>query len=132
MLKAAVTACNDWKDLIEQIKGENNHMDFEFNVGDYVETSNGAVGFITYVYCTGRFRWMCVKGDNDLLEGSEYISSVVSTTSKNWRRIGKYDFTKKDLNQIEHCISTTSLTMLSKINELVNAVNELREKSINK
>lgn len=136
MLKAAVTSYNAWKDLIEQMKGENNQMDFDFNVGDYVEKSSGVIGFITDVYDTNCFKWICVKGDSDLLEGEEYISSVINTASKNWRRIGKYDFTKLEPKQIEQLTYAesyingyqilTGRKLIDKINELVDAVNELR------
>lgn len=105
-------------------------MDYEFHNGDYVETKDGIKGYIVQVLASqGYFKWMITDtGDNE----NVFLGEIFCIDLSKYKRVGQYDFTKKDLNQIEHCISTTSLAMLSKINELVNAVNELREKSINK
>ena len=37
-------------------------MDYEFHVGDYVETNDGTIGYISSVLVTGDAWWMCTSG----------------------------------------------------------------------
>ena len=127
-------------------------MNYEFHVGDYVETRDGKVGYIYY------FR-------PDVLvfktpDGGQYeISANVIDWSGHpenvFKRIGAYDFTKKEKKKIEQLekdlpvemkvgnkVATMkqyvdgnyntiiySNKMIDKINELVDAVNLLLDKS---
>ena len=107
-------------------------MKYEFHVGDYVETKDGWIGYVNEVYST----------DNSLdivwTSGNGIIGKIVHA---DWEllygelaRIGQYDFTKKDEGKIEFIdgVDTTnpidSPFIIDKINELIEAVNELREK----
>ena len=115
-------------------------MNYEFHVGDYVETRDGKVGYIYY------FR------PNVLLfktpDGGQY---EISTDVLDWsghpenvfKRIGAYDFTKKEKKKIARLSEDDSwLTfrntnkanvnlyyIIKRINELVDAVNLLLDKS---
>ena len=105
-------------------------MNYEFHVGDYVETRDGKVGYIYY------FR-------PDVLvfktpDGGQYeISANVIDWSGHpenvFKRIGAYDFTKKEKKKIENITkpqwSMPVEDLIDKINELVDAVNLLLDKS---
>ena len=118
-------------------------MNYEFHVGDYVETRDGKVGYIYYF----RPNVLVFKTQ----DGGQY---EISTDVLDWsghpenvfKRIGQYDFTKKEKKKIEpisdcnkhifanaiksdnHLIRMVSGDILNKINELVDAVNKLMDK----
>ena len=126
-------------------------MNYEFHVGDYVETWSGKIG---YIYCF-RPNVLVFKMPN----GGQY---EISTDVLDWsghpenvfKRIGAYDFTKKEKKKIEqlekdlpvegkckdkkvmikqylddsYYTLVYSTKMIDKINELVNAVNKLMDK----
>ena len=108
-------------------------MNYEFHVGDYVETRDGKVGYIYYF----RPNVLVFKTQ----DGGQY---EISTDVLDWsghpenvfNRIGAYDFTKKEKKKIERLnyivTETGTIYQLSalknKINELVDAVNKLMEK----
>ena len=105
-------------------------MKYEFHVGDYVENNYGKVGYINSVKYT-----KSNKGVFYDIEIVYYNADIVgvfhgdqSLIQDHFNRIGKYDFTKpenpKEIERLNNCNwnSTTS-----KINELVDAVNELRK-----
>ena len=101
-------------------------MKYEFRVGDYVETKGGATG---YVSDDKELWWRCTNKSDSYEVGFEYNISGIE--KGNYNRIGKYDFTKPEVKKIEHfeynhLFSGELIT--AKINELVDAVNELREK----
>ena len=115
-------------------------MKYEFYVGDYVETKDGKIGYITEVKFSGEDRrWysilaMC-KQNNSIISFEGYEDLIPN----NFNRIGRYDFTKKNVDKIAHLMkSRTDSTgkfhivdfreVIDKINEIVNAVNELGEK----
>ena len=118
-------------------------MKYEFHVGDYVETIDGKVGYIYYfrpnvlVFKTpdgGQY-----EIDTDVLDWSDHPENV-------FKRIGAYDFTKKEKKKIEpisdynkhivanaiksdsYLVRTVIDDIWNKINELVDAVNKLMEK----
>ncbi len=111
-------------------------MNYNFYVGDYAETKDGEIGYITGVKFSGEDkRWCSIRAtcrQNDSIISFEgYEDSV----SDRFNRIGRYDFTEernkpKDkikplkVSYINDCFQD----MVDKINELVSAVNELREK----
>ena len=104
-------------------------MNYEFHVGDYVETVSGAKGYIDQVLAEGSyyFRWVITDPDSAELYCSDLSKYV---------RIGQYDFTKpekiEELTYAESHINgyqvLTGRKLIDKINELVDAVNELRGK----
>ena len=122
-------------------------MNYEFHVGDYVETWSGAVGYIISVE-DDAFTWVNhtpIRDGDDVyynVEQRNFYSSVKDV----FVRIGAYDFTKKEKKKIEpisdcnrhifanaiksdnHLVRTVSDDILNKINELVDAVNKLMEK----
>ena len=116
-------------------------MKYEFHVGDYVEDITGRIGYINSIchckYCKERGFYephiMYNNGDTDYITAYEYDKGLLD-----YNRIGQYDFTKKDEGKIEFIdgVDTTNPTtnpidspfIIDKINELIEAVNELREK----
>ena len=118
-------------------------MKYEFHVGDYVETKNDARGYVDDV---DELIWKCTQSSNDYMyiAGHPYFIPVGFDDCFN--RIGQYDFTKKaedkDNDKIEPLVKSRLLEtadgececyfdsreVIEKINELVEAINELREK----
>ena len=129
-------------------------MNYEFHVGDYVETIDGKIGYIYYfrpnvlVFKTqdgGQY-----EISTDVLDWSNHPENV-------FKRIGAYDFTKKEKKKIENLIINKTMfqytgdgtsntgadytavyentkfqdKVIDKINELVDAVNKLMTKENN-
>ena len=115
-------------------------MKYEFHVGDYIESFDGSVGYLTKVET-----WYSGTVGNDVvhLQGSTTfdascgftpftITIPLSDISKYFNRIGQYDFTKpENLKEIERLNSCNWNSTAAKINELVDAVNELRKANSN-
>ena len=129
-------------------------MNYEFHVGDYVETAGGAKG---YICDANKDWWYCTNADDEYSFG--YVYRIVrlgrGEIHECYNRIGAYDFTKKEKKKIEaltinktmyqYTGDGTSNTgadytavyentkfqdkMIDKINELVDAVNLLLDKS---
>ena len=132
-------------------------MNYEFHVGDYVETWSGVSGHISkfekwrhpaFIEDSVWFVYTTKKGN------SYYFESEVSQLKYEFRRIGAYDFTKKEKKKIEQLEKDLpiemkvgnkvaimkqyfddnyntiiySTKMIDKINELVDAVNKLMDK----
>lgn len=98
-------------------------MKYEFHVGDYVETVGGFVGWICRIRDDG-YIWVANK---DIASYSYRMPEEL----KYFKRIGQYDFTKKDECKIEKLETRSYLEarkIIRKINELVEAVNRLEEK----
>ena len=131
-------------------------MNYEFHVGDYVETVDGWIGYVDY----WKIYWSEVCHDPALLlrgiakkDGKELpmdFNFVCSDIPRHFNRIGKYTFwhfTKKEKKKIEpisdcnkhivanaiksdsHLVRTVIDDIWNKINELVDAVNLLLDKS---
>lgn len=120
-------------------------MKYEFHVGDYVEDVTGRIGYINSICqckdCKARGfyepRVTYTDGDNDYITAYEYEQGFPY-----YKRIGHYDFTKKDEGKIEPLVKSwiledangkgeyhfDSREIIKKINELVDVVNELRKK----
>lgn len=103
-------------------------MNYEFHVGDYVETAGGAIGYVSFA--DNRW-WRCVLPADGYYSNSDYsiIGLDDDTVPKYFVRIGAYDFTKKEKKTIKKLnlqgyLSTQ--TVASVVNELVDAMNELR------
>ena len=105
-------------------------MKYEFHVGDYVEDNYGKVGYINSVKYT-----KSNKGVFYDIEIVYYNADIVgvfhgdqSLIQDYFNRIGKYDFTKpenpKEIERLNNCNWNSTA---AKINELVDAVNELRK-----
>lgn len=115
-------------------------MNYEFHVGDYVETVGGFVGWISDIQDNN---YIVITNDNNVRCGY-----YLPQEDKYFKHIGAYDFTKKEKKKIEpisdcnkhifinaiksdnQLVRTVSDDILNKINELVDAVNWL-EKVIN-
>jgi hypothetical protein len=118
-------------------------MKYEFHVGDYVETKDGEVGYVANAAYT-KIKNGCLFMDVDVF----YDIAIVYYKTKDivgefhgkqssipdyFNRIGQYDFTKKDDSKIEPSTCETASDysnekLRKKINELVEAVNQLKEK----
>ena len=98
-------------------------MKYEFHVGDYVETKGGATG---YVSDDKELWWRCTNKSDGYEVGFDY--NIIGIEKGNYNRIGKYDFTKpenpKEIERLNNCNWNSTA---AKINELVDAVNELRK-----
>ena len=100
-------------------------MNYEFHVGDYVKTIGGFVGWISNI-----------KDNNYIVITDENNNSCgyhLPQEEKYFVRIGAYDFTKKEKKKIENITkpqwSMPVEDLIDKINELVDAVNLLLDKS---
>ena len=139
-------------------------MNYEFHVGDYVETVGGWIGYVDYC----KIYWSEVCHEPALLlkgiakkDGKELpmdFNFVCSDIPRHFNRIGKYTFghfTKKEKKKIEALTINKTMyqytgngtsnggadytavyentkfqdKMIDKINELVDAVNLLLDKS---
>ena len=104
-------------------------MNYEFHVGDYVETRDGKIGYV-YYFRPNVLVFKTPDGgqheiNTNVLDWSGHPENV-------FKRIGKYDFTKKEKKKIDNLVKpqwTVSVTdFIDKINELVDAVNKLMDK----
>ena len=111
-------------------------MNYEFHVGDYVETYSGAVGYIISVE-DDAFTWV---NHTPIRDGDDVYSNVeqrnfYSSVKDLFVRIGAHDFTKKEKKKIKNLVkpqwSMPVEDLIDKINELVDAVNELMDKEDN-
>ena len=128
-------------------------MNYEFHVGDYVETAGGAKG---YICDANKDWWRCTNADDEYSVG--YLYRIVRLSGRGmdrcYKRIGTYDFTKTEKKKIEKLIINKTMfqytgdgisntgndytavydntkfqdKMIDKINEIVDAVNKLIEK----
>lgn len=102
-------------------------MKYEFHVGDYVETKGGAIGYISN---DKELWWRCANKADGYDVGFEY--NLIGIEDGLYKRIGKYDFTKpenpKEIERLNNCNWNSTA---AKINELVDAVNELRKANSN-
>ena len=131
-------------------------MSYEFHVGDYVETYSGAVGYIISVE-DDAFTWVnhTPIRDGDEVYSNVEQRNFYSSVRDLFARIGTYDFTKKEKKKIEQLEKDLpiemkvgdkvaimkqyldgnyntiiySTKMIDKINELVDVVNLLLDKS---
>ena len=108
-------------------------MNYEFHVGDYVETYSGAVGYIISIE-DDAFTWV---NHTPIRDGNNVYSNVEQRNFYNsvkdlFARVGAYDFTKKEKKKIENLTkpqwSMPVEDLIDKINELVDAVNTLMNK----
>ena len=109
-------------------------MNYEFHVGDYVETYSGAVGYIISIE-DDAFTWVNhtpIRDGDDVyfnVEQRNFYSSVRDL----FARIGAYDFTKKEkkiemIDGVDIDDPEDRCFIIDKINELVDAVNKLMDK----
>lgn len=131
-------------------------MKYEFHVGDYVETKDGDIGIITEVNSDdsscwyGSAYWYCSYSSKypHTKNRIYIIPDETDDMARVYKRIGQYDFTKKDEykdeGKIEPLVKSwiledadgkgeyyfDSREVIKKINELVDAVNRLEEKVI--
>ena len=102
-------------------------MKYEFHIGDYVETKGGAIGYISN---DKELWWRCANKADGYDVGFEY--NLIGIEDGFYKRIGKYDFTKpenpKEIERLNNCNWNSTA---AKINELVDAVNELRHANSN-
>ena len=123
-------------------------MKYKFHVGDYVELKDGRYGYITEIH-RSTFQFHLIGLDPKLVVMQYPLYDSYRLYGNNFNRIGQYDFTKKDEGKIEPLCeeyikffpiykTTTTGNDLEwcgidigvvgkKINELVDAVNELRK-----
>ena len=119
-------------------------MNYEFHVGDYIENSKGDVGWVTSV-TDEKIVWETNNGKTYVMEVPTL--NRVQHPEALFIRIGAYDFTKKEKKKIEpisdcnkhifanaiksdnQLVRVVSDDIFNKINELVDSVNLLLDKS---
>ena len=127
-------------------------MNYEFHVGDYIENSKGDVGWVTSV-TDEKIVWETNDGKTYVMQVP--ILNRVQYPEALFVRIGAYNFTKKEKKKIEQLEKDLPVEgkckdkkvmikqhlddgyytvvyndkMIDKINELVDAVNFLLDKS---
>ena len=116
-------------------------MNYEFRVGDYVEAIGGLVGYVEKLRPISEGLYVFSVKYKDRNEYKEYNLYVYELPCF-FKRIGAYDFTKKEKKKIMRLSEDDSwLTfrntnktnvnlcyIIKRINELVDAVNELMDK----
>lgn len=106
-------------------------MKYEFHVGDYVETVDGFIGWVSYV----DRNYITMKSNEGIISGPWSIPEE----QYHFSRIGQYDFIKQDAGKIEPLdyterfirnspVDSTLISYMKKINELVKVVNDLGDK----
>lgn len=117
---------------------QNYVVNYSFNLGDYVETKEGKKGYIKTIVNTEYPEFQNINidfGEKGMNIYSFYIYSDAERLSRSFNRIGVYDFTKKaeckNKGKIKPlaCETTSDYSnekLRKKINELVEAVNELK------
>ena len=131
-------------------------MNYEFHVGDYVEAIGGLVGYVAKLRPISEGLYVFSVKYKDRNEYKEY-NLYAHELQCFFNRIGAYDFTKKEKKKIEQLEKDLPIEgkfqdkivnvqqylgdnyytliyngkMIDKINELVDAVNELRDKEDN-
>lgn len=107
-------------------------MNYEFHVGDYVETRAGFIGYIDNI--------SDLENDNIAVhvcfsDGDTALFRVNDlNVTNNFLRIGTHDFIKKEKKNIKKLNLQGYLsaqTIASVVNELVDAVNNLMKKENN-
>lgn len=105
-------------------------MKHEFHIGDYVETKEGKVGYITRLeYTLGGlpmyFGWE--DGDGMKYCQSVYTDEAIDLFGKYFRRIGKYEFSKQEKKKIKLLTKPQwgiqVEDLIGKINEIIDVVN---------
>lgn len=136
-------------------------MNYEFHVGDYIETIDGKIGYITDINLAYSdidvpyFDWITKEGVSLRQRIGLWAEQFGFVLVDTFKRIGQYDFTKKEKKKIEQLEKDLpiemkcgdkvtimkqyfdgnyntiiySTKMIDKINELVDAVNLLLDKS---
>ena len=111
-------------------------MKYDFRVGDYVEDVTGRTGYINSICqckgCEARGFYephvIYTDGDGDYITAYEYAKGFPG-----YKRIGQYAFAQAvqvpqsvQVPKIDKLIYADETAILWKLNELVDAVNELR------
>ena len=112
-------------------------MNYEFHVGDYVETIDGKIGYITDINLAYSdidvpyFDWITKEGVSLRQRIGLWEEQFGFVLVDTFKRIGQYDFTKKEKKKIDKLVkpqwSIPVEDLIDKINELVDAVNKLMD-----
>ena len=85
-------------------------MNYNFYVGDYAETKDGEIGYITEVKFSGEDRrWCSIRAtcrQNDSIISFEGYENLIPDR---FNRIGQYDFTGKDSGKIKPLVKSKAL-----------------------
>lgn len=105
-------------------------MKYKFCAGDYIETKDNKSGYITiFIQNPDGENTIFVNYKDGTIVGYKFPEDE---PPRLFKRIGPYDFTKKDEGKIEPIYDDPAdwedSFVLNKINELVDAVNRLEKK----
>lgn len=107
-------------------------MKYKFHVGDYVETKDGAVGYVCQV-ARDIMRWICTLGSPKWPVRGMYFIESSEDFDVDYKQIGQYNFIKpeqpKEIEKLNP--GWRGDEAYRKINELVDVVNELRKANSN-
>lgn len=123
-------------------------MEYTFHYGDFVETVDGKIGYLTYVdgkteasYSTDNDDFVSFAVYTLFKDETGYHNSSVKEIPKYFKRIGKYDFTtwakkiSQPIPKIERLENQSLIfenylieKMYDKINQLVDTVNKMNER----
>lgn len=107
-------------------------MKYEIHVGDYVETVEGDVGYVAMVDMGTGDVSMNIKLTKDGVNVYRCYAFALDSAPYLFNRMGKYDFTKPEPpKEIEWLNNCNRNNIAAKINELVDAINELRNVNSN-
>ena len=104
-------------------------MKYEFHVGDYVETKDGQIGYIsTFINDHMGENTIFIVYKSGRTQGYRFHEDE---PSRFFNRIGQYDFIEKNKIEFIDGVDTAdpddSPYIIDKINELVAAVNRLQD-----
>ena len=104
---------------------------YNIKVGDYVETIDNGIGYVTDVY-NNSFKWMIVKPRSTSYaakSGSVFIDSF-DNVEDFYKRIGVNYFSKKktEFKPINKYNQNGIITYTDKLNELIDNINEIQER----
>jgi hypothetical protein len=116
-----------------KIKGENDMFDASrIKLGDYVETRDGRIGYVTEVKPNGNtcFNWK-------MIDGTDMYTGILCPLNKCFKQIGTYKFDaeeKKDKCEIEKVKpkektdygikEISNFALATKINEIIDYLNK--------
>lgn len=113
-------------------------MNYKFHVGDYVVFTDGNGKHTGYVISYYNYPIRNVHSFTFEFDDGTHFgwSGNINDLPRNITRIGAYDFTKKEkkkIEQLDYIVTETGTiyqlsALKNKINELVDAVNKLRDK----
>lgn len=104
---------------------------YNIKVGDYVETLDGGIGYVTSI-SNERFDWLITKSckSESAMSPGGLTYGCFNEVEKYYARVGENDFTKKKnkFEPISEYDWNGIVTYADKINELISHINKIQER----